>query len=233
MLIEGNLTLVLTVLFGLVVVAIVAILIWLISLWLKPKQEQDVASPPQKPPKTPIPVPSSAPVYLLAVRRTPLGEWDIQVEGQRYRSLEAVPEDEVRQEVLSALRELATFARGYVQSGGQPTPARRPASPSPEATPSASMARRLPTDARSATIRASGPPSLMPTINLAEEIGEIVDEMLEDLPALAGRSIRLHNAPEGGVLFAVDGKLYHDVAEIPDQAIQELIRRATKEWERR
>ncbi len=76
-------------------------------------------------------------------------------------------------------------------------------------------------------------PSLMPTIDLAREIGDIVDEMKTQNPDLLERSIRLYNAPGGGIYFAIDGITYNDVTEIPDLQIQGLIRAATKEWERR
>jgi hypothetical protein len=81
--------------------------------------------------------------------------------------------------------------------------------------------------------RASSQRGGMPTINLAEEIGDILDEMIKSSPELSGYSIGLINTPTGGVGFAVEGKVYHDLSEIPNPEIRALIRRATKEWERR
>lgn len=81
--------------------------------------------------------------------------------------------------------------------------------------------------------RPGAAPVLMPILNLAQEIGEIVAEMQTRIPSLAQRSIKLQDAPGGGVQFAIDGKVYSDVSEIPDTEVQGLIRAATKEWERR
>jgi len=81
--------------------------------------------------------------------------------------------------------------------------------------------------------RSDAAPTIMTALDLAREIGEIVTEMQARIPSLAQRSIKLQNAPSGGVCFAIDGIVYADVNEIPDADIQALIRAATKEWERR
>ncbi|MFN2109511.1 MAG: hypothetical protein ACK2UI_07610, partial [Anaerolineae bacterium] len=81
--------------------------------------------------------------------------------------------------------------------------------------------------------RSDAAPTIMTALDLAREIGAIVEEMQARIPSLAGRSIKLQNAPSGGVCFAIDGLVYADVNESPDTEIQALIRAATKEWERR
>jgi len=81
--------------------------------------------------------------------------------------------------------------------------------------------------------RSDAAPAFMPALDLAREIGEIVTEMQTRIPSLAQRSIKLQNAPSGGVHFAIDGIVYPNVNEIPDADIQALIHAATKEWERR
>ncbi len=81
--------------------------------------------------------------------------------------------------------------------------------------------------------RSDAAPAFMPALDLAREIGDIVAEMQVRIPSLAHRSIKLQNAPSGGVHFAIDGIVYPNVNEIPDADIQALIRAATKEWERR
>ncbi|MBN2394691.1 MAG: hypothetical protein JXR84_28425 [Anaerolineae bacterium] len=81
--------------------------------------------------------------------------------------------------------------------------------------------------------RSDAAPTIMTALDLAREIGAIVAEMQMRIPSLAGRSIKLQNAPSGGVCFAIDGIVYADVNEIPNPEIRALIRAATKEWERR
>lgn len=75
--------------------------------------------------------------------------------------------------------------------------------------------------------------SMMPRIDLAREIGAIVDEMQAQVPQLQDRSIHLHNTPSGGIQFTIDGVVYEDVNDIPDELVRKLIKAVTREWERR
>ncbi|MBN1486961.1 MAG: hypothetical protein JW981_04915, partial [Anaerolineae bacterium] len=52
---------------------------------------------------------------LLTVHQTPAGEWAISVHGTQYYKLEAVPNEQVRQQVVQGIRALAAFARDYVK----------------------------------------------------------------------------------------------------------------------
>jgi len=197
---------------------------------------------------------------LLALDRGPDGALMIMVHGENYPTLDAVPDDAVRQEVVAGLKELVAFARPYVQreqaARKLPQPAAQPApqvAPHPEPSrepviPAASKVApavtptiappvqdklRVFLKGEPALKRSDAAPTIMPMLDLAREIGEIVSEMQVKIPSLSHRSIRLQNAPSGGVHFAIDGIVYPDVNEIPDADIQALIRAATKEWERR
>lgn len=89
------------------------------------------------------------------------------------------------------------------------------------------------TPQREAFDRESFADALLPMLDLAAEIEEIVHEMQPRYPSLAQRVIRLQNAPGRGVRVVVDGIVYESVDEVPDPDIQSLIRAATREWERR
>ncbi len=201
--------------------------------------------------------------YLLGLTHTADGAWEIEVQGARYASLETVPDDGVRQEVVAGLKELVAFARSYVQREQtarkqprpepQPEPSPEPATPAAPKTPPVAAPQSAPVPSPAAPVskqavqdklrvylkgepalkRSEAAPEILPTLDLAREIGEIVAEMQARIPSLAHRSIRLQNAPSGGVHFAIDGIVYPNVNEIPDAEIQALIRAATKEWERR
>lgn len=117
-------------------------------------------------------------------------------------------------------------------------PAERPATPvappvTPEAAPPSADKLRVFLKGEPTLRRSDAAPTIMTALDLAREIGEIVAEMQARIPSMAQRSIKLQNAPSGGVHFAIDGIVYPDVNEIPDTDIQALIRAATKEWERR
>jgi hypothetical protein len=198
--------------------------------------------------------------YLLAMRRGESGEWEIYVNDVRYRALETVPGESVRREVVAGMKELVTFARSYLQkeSAAGPSaaatapaepvampstrpekmapPAPKPAPPAvkPTAPPEATGGRpRLRLSNEPELKRTATPAQFMPTLDLAKDIGDIVEEMQKRAPALRDRSIRLRNAASGGVEFTVDGLVYASVDEIPEADIQALIRAAIKEWERR
>jgi hypothetical protein len=258
-----------------VIIGIVGIVAWLTWMFFK-SRNKNTTDTIRRPTSTTTAI--TAP-YLVGLRRTITGEWEIQVNGQRYRTLEAVPDDAVRKEVVAGLKKLASFARSYIQTQ---TPAQKPNSPTPPANqftstqpahnaatrgsfatpsqsepiappletslPAAGMppAPVIPPASKPATSmprvslysepqlkRSKSAPSLMPTIDLAKEIGDIVEEMHARDPELRDRSIRLRNAPTGGVEFAIDGIVYAAVDEIPDLDVQALIRAATREWERR
>lgn len=202
-----------------------------------------VASPRPAPTLNPDP----PPVPFLSLKRSPGGDWEISVRGQPYRTLDAVPDPAVQAEVIAALKALATFARDYIQKqkvGATSEPASRPqAAPQPRArpTPSAGAASPPPSspaelpslrESQAREMTAPGA-SLLPTIDFAQEIGEIVDELVAQTPALQSHAVRLLNSPQGGLNFAVDGVIYQEISDIPEPAIQALIRQATKEWERR
>jgi hypothetical protein len=242
-----QLLLVILVILGVGIVSIVGWLVWIFTRpggWRSPKSQQpDVR--PSIAEKTPDSAQSQAPTYFLALTRG-LDGWEIYVRGQRYRSLDAVLDVQTRDEVVDAIRALARFAQEYVQrqrgAGWSPTAtpgggvARDSAPPRPsELTPVQASPSRPPYVAamEGSPRRSPSSPALIPSINLAQEIGEIVDEMLAKSPELQGHAVTLTSGLSGGIVFAVDGKLYREMDEIPHPEIRELIRRATKEWERR
>jgi hypothetical protein len=161
--------------------------------------------------------------------------WRVWVYGEPYKTLDEVPDAEAQQEVVNAVRILAAFSRDYItrqrkksaQAQKAPPPEAAPV-PSTVSPPPSSLSERV-----EERLHRPGAPSLMPEINLAKEINEILEVLQRQRPALGGRSIRLQNTPGGGVRFWVDNAMYDAVDEIPDQEVQALIRAATKEWERR
>ncbi|MBN1872817.1 MAG: hypothetical protein JXA33_01190 [Anaerolineae bacterium] len=256
-----------------VLLGIIGLTIWITRYFNQQRSKPNVEN---QEPQGELSNPAYTPSLLLTLDHSAAEQWDILIQGKRYRTLEEVPDDTVRREVVAGLRQLAGFARGYLRSQqaatatGQaelaqeeravvPQSAPFPPRPAPvgNTAPTSppiqeSVSGRLPIQSIAQRISAqtgtlstqrfdeqdrlrtpNRPADLMPTIDLAREIGDIVNEMIALKPELAGRSIRLQNAPGGGINFAIDGQVYADVDHIPDPNIQALIRAATKEWERR
>jgi len=243
-----------------IAIGIIGISAWLSWMYFKSRNKSTAVI------RTPVLTqPTHADPDFLSLRRSLTEGWEIYVNGQRYRNLEAVPEEAVRRDVVKGIKALANFARKHLQKeqsasqarASQPRVAQTPASavappdrsawissppkssapapPSPKPAPSpptttASLRFRL---AEPALKRSYTPAKFMPTIDLAQEIGEIVDTLLPVIPALQNRSIRLRNAASGGIEFTIDGIVYADIHEIPDAEVQALIQAAIQEWERR
>ncbi len=109
-----------------ILLGIVVVVFVLASTWFKYRNKTTDAI---KIPTVAAPAPAES--YLLGVTLTKTGEWDIRVKGQRYRTLEAVPDEATRKEIVTALKALVSFSRGYVQKDQSSSPAVEPASVAP------------------------------------------------------------------------------------------------------
>ncbi len=168
---------------------------------------------------------------FVGIKRGSQGGWEITVEGQAYPRLDAVPNPDTRAQVTNAIGALATFA-GYAQQPSDPPAAAQPPDVRIGVTrdPRSSARARVPAAAAVAPVR-GGAATL--AIDLAREIGEIIDEMMAQRPDLHGHAVTLQNRAGHGIAFVVDGTVYQEIPDIPTPEIQALIRDATKEWERR
>ncbi len=222
-----------------VVVTVIGLSIWLTFAFIRRNKGENPAAEGaggQEVRLFTAPAPSAAPGKdVLQVRLNAQGLWEVWIYGTRYTNLDAVPDVAVRDQVVDAVRILAGFSRSYIQKQQKPAaPTVEAQAPKPLIPESGSVPKvTLPPASGVELRRPTAPPTLIPEINLAKEIGDIVDELKARSPSLRERSVRLQNALGGGVAFVVDGMAYDSVADIPDIEVQALIRAATKEWERR
>ncbi len=243
-----NLLPLILVILGVGILSIAGWLVWVFTRpggW-RPPGSKEVDMPASADAETPGAAQIEPAAPFLTLTRG-LDGWEIAVSGQRYGSLEDVADAETRDEVVDAIRALARFASNYVQRqrsvGPSPTADAAdesgPRDPAPTTTDSSVSLQQLPARPPNAAAVDSYPrripttPALIPSINLAQEIGDIVEEMLAETPSLQGHAVTLTSGRGGGIVFAVDGKLYREIDEIPHPEIRELIRQATREWERR
>jgi hypothetical protein len=77
------------------------------------------------------------------------------------------------------------------------------------------------------------PTPILPEINLAEEINEIVQARLRYSPLANTHHIEITSDLSGGIRIKVDGQYYSSPDDVPDPAVKELIKASIKEWERR
>lgn len=78
----------------------------------------------------------------------------------------------------------------------------------------------------------AGEPQLMPQLNLAEEINEIVQTRLMASPLAATTKIDISANPGGGIQINVNNKLYSSPDDIPHPDVKQLIKDSIKQWER-
>lgn len=213
--------------FILIGLAIAGLIAWLVVAYLRTPQEAGEAG--ENAPGRHRVRPDADP-NVLAIRTDEQGLWEVSVYGVPYRSLEAVPDPDAQQKVADALRILAGFSRSYIQRRQtQPSSANLSGLDTTDGMPAVpGAALRELTQPRPATASA-----FVPQVNLAREIGDIVEELQARTPSLANNTIRLQNAAGGGVVFIVDGRIYRNLADIPNEEVKTLIRAATRQWEMR
>jgi hypothetical protein len=71
-----------------------------------------------------------------------------------------------------------------------------------------------------------------PPLTVAEQIDVILQQQVAADPELAGRTIRLEQAPQGLLRIIVDGSTYDRPGDVTDRRVQGAIKRALREWDR-
>jgi hypothetical protein len=74
--------------------------------------------------------------------------------------------------------------------------------------------------------------SLLPKLNLAEEIDKIVQARLLVSPLANTTALEISSDEAGGIRIKVNGAYYASPDDIPDPEIKELIKASIKQWER-
>ena len=104
-----------------------------------------------------------------------------------------------------------------------------------ELVPSPSSQKRMsmnPIDVFARALQAEVSPSQPFARSIAEQIDEILQEMLENSP-LRTRAIRLMELPNKGMVVMVGLNQYEGIDAVPDEDVKHLLRSAVAEWERR
>ncbi|MBI1878808.1 MAG: hypothetical protein HYR94_11420 [Chloroflexi bacterium] len=74
--------------------------------------------------------------------------------------------------------------------------------------------------------------TLLPALNLAQQINEIAQARLRYSPLAATTRLEITSDHHGGILINVNGSIYHGPDDIPHPEVKELIKASIKEWER-
>lgn len=186
-------------------------------------------------------------------RVPPLGKLVVEVDGQRYQNLSEITDEKARRVLLAAIGEMIDFAGNYqvlVDAGVAPLIGQAKEEPPLEQRQAEFLARL---ERERDAVKGTPPPppsfavlggaklsedaaaakeaSRKRPLSVAEQIDEILQKHVAVSPEMAERVIHLVQNPAGGILIEVDGKKFGKPADIPEPAIQELIKRAVKEWD--
>lgn len=189
-------------------------------------------------------------------RVPPLGKLVVEVDGQRYQKLTEITDEKAQRVLLAAIGEMIDFAGNYqvlVDAGVAPAVGQVKEAPPLEQQQAEFLARlERERDAVKGTPPPRPPLAVLGGAKLSEEalaalaaqeaarkrplsVAEQIDEILQKhiaaSPDMAERVVHLVQNPAGGILIEVDGKKFGKPADIPEPAIQELIKRAVKEWD--
>lgn len=187
-------------------------------------QAEDAASPGER--------------ELLRVSRAAKEGLGVFVQGRRYRHLQQITDPQVGSETIEALKAVLAFADGWLpalrqQEAPQPAPKRTAVDeeaflaqlrqadlfPGEKASGLSFRPRRHASHAA---------PGLL--VTPAEAINELVQERLQERPDLAGHSISLTTARDGGLCIHVGLQSFDAVDSIPDPEVRGLIQDAIHEW---
>jgi hypothetical protein len=185
---------------------------------------------------------------MRVLRVPPLGKLVAEVDGQRYQSLSEITDEKVRRVLLAAIGELIDFAGNYqvlVDAGVASALHVSSVEEPPLEQQQAEFLARL--EAERDAAKGVSTPQLPPVVldeaksspeaaskqplSVAEQIDEILQKHLAAQPEMADRSVHLVQNPAGGILIEVDGRQFGKPGDIPEPMIQQLIKRAVKEWD--
>lgn len=210
---------------------------------------------PEKPAVASVAQPQPAVELLRLLRDSHSGQLIVEVGGRRYTKLADIADGKTGQFVLNLAAHYLVFTNGVImtlagmkpvynpkeQAGQVPLPLVTPPLPQAEAAfrpalPAKPVDQPAPPAIKPKGLfgfgRNSAAGGRMPTINLAEEINEIVQHRLRLAPPAEPVRVDITSKPDGGININVNGQVYASPDEISSPEIKELIKQSIKEWER-
>lgn len=192
---------------------------------------------------------------MRVLRVPPRGKLVVEYRGQRYENISEIAEENVKRFLLTAVGELVHFSNGYqhlVDEGLAPAITPPPPAPKPEeatgplteaqrryleqldAVAMAEKVHNRPASSGASSVfvkKGEVAPALAQTLNPVQQINAILQAHLDADPEFRARTVYLRQHPAGGVEIFVDGKVYQRPAEIEEARLQQLIKKAIKEWD--
>jgi hypothetical protein len=217
----------------------------------EPEPPVEEAVPDSPPPPEPVyaedAVPDQPPqgeppdsVELLRVWRDLTdGALVVEIGGKRFRSLNELRSADLERRFRNVVHDLDALS----------TPPRRapaPSSPRDETPPAATRPQPPQEDAQPASM---GPGAMLrqmrrvamgqtpepveqkPERSIADQIEDLLQARLAEMPSYSGREVHVRPSLSGGVRIEVDGKVYEGVGDVDDGDVRDLLADVVREWE--
>ncbi|NJL93295.1 MAG: hypothetical protein HC915_05965 [Anaerolineae bacterium] len=121
--------------------------------------------------------------------------------------------------------EMANRYRALLQELNRIQPIPRPApKPTPEALAPLNQGGRR-------GVAPATPVEEAPTLGIAGEIENLLQNKLRFTGALPGREVHVRLAPDGSLAIEVDGEFYKSLDDVEDGEVQQFLRQTIQEWE--
>jgi hypothetical protein len=186
---------------------------------------------------------------MRVIRVPPLGKLQVQVGNRRFTSLSEVEDEPTKHRLMAAVGELIVFTDGYealVTAGVAPPLSTDqagmtsiPASMEDRQNAFLAELERQRDAARAEAASAASTAAVEPIVESPEasslsivgQIDRLLQKHLATQPELSGRSIHLEGDPAGGLRIKIDGRYFQKPGDVEDEAIQQAILSALKEWD--
>jgi hypothetical protein len=201
-----------------------------------------------------MPAPPDSIELLRVWRDLSDGSLIIEIGGQRFTSVSELQGANLDRRFMNVVRDLTAMLRA---TAGQPPKAAPKPAPKPNVAPAAPPAAEvtgqpvkkpapppvdgdLPSMAPGTLFKQMGrvamghkpePVEETPLLSIPDQIEQVLQKHLADLPQYADRSIHVRPSPFGGVRIEVDGEFYEGVGDVADDEVRALIQNAVREWE--
>jgi hypothetical protein len=202
-----------------------------------------------------MPAPPDSIELLRVWRDLSDGSLIIEIGGQRFTSVSELQGAKLDRRFMNVVRDLTAMLRAAASAPppASPQPAAQPPQPAPaEATgkpdkPAKKSAPpladgELPSMAPGTMFKQMGrvamghkpdPIEEAPVLSIPDQIEQVLQKHLADLPEYAERSIHVRPSPfGGGVRIEVDGQFFEGVGDVADDEVRALIQDAVREWEK-
>jgi hypothetical protein len=160
----------------------------------------------------------------------------VEMKDRRFAALAEMEDEALQRRFVSVVRELDALARSAPEEPRRPAapPPPRAKEPDPAAPPvSMSPGAMLRGMARAARGQAPEPVEEKPAPTIADQIEELLQARLADLPAYRQRAVHVSPSSQGGVRIEVDGSFYEGVGDVEDAEVRALLADVVREWESR